>query len=312
VIPPSGFVVLGQTAGAAEGATVDYVYGTGFSMPDAAGALSLGIAGGTYTTVSWSSAGAQGASLQRGIAQSELMVAANAPPTFCRSFTPYGASGQFGSPGAVNGRCFVYTLQPAAPGGFQSILATGTVPGTMSATADDVLAQITLPRPIALFGQARPNLWVSSNGFVTFVAATSSHATNDTSVGTALPNGVIAPFWGDLQGQTGAGVRWQQFDPDGAPGSGDEYTLVSWENWKIYGTTSTLNFQIRFNEGPGDIEYHYGAMTSADTGGNLARGSGATTWLENGAGTAARVYNVNSATNPGITPFTGLRYAFTP
>jgi hypothetical protein len=312
VLPPNGQVLLGPSAAAAEGATVDYAYGTGLAMPAASGQVSVGISGAAYSTLAWGAQVAQGVSVQVGPADPALSLAAGVTQLVCPGTAPYGASGQLGSPGGPNGRCFPYVKQGSSPHSFQSILATGATPAGFTATSGDESAEIVLGRPVPLFGALRSSLWVSSNGFASFVNPSGSHLTNNAAVATTNPNGVLAPFWDDLEGQSGAGVRWQQFDPDATPGTGDEYTLISWESWKVWGTTSNLNFQIRISEGTGNVDFLYGSMTSADAGGAVARGSLATTWLENGAGTAALVHNVNSATAPGINPSSAVRFVFTP
>jgi hypothetical protein len=314
-LPVGAHLVLGQTSTAAEGATVDYVYGTGLTLPATSGGISIGMAGGTYSTLSWTAAGTQGASLQQGAPQPELMTVPNPPPLVCRSLSPYGTNGQLGTPGAPNGRCFPYELHPT-PLAFTSIVATGALVPGISQTLHDsftpAAAPLALPRPVGIFGQLRSQLWVSPEGFVSVLAITQAHWSNAATVTTLAPNGVLAPFWDDLNPSAGAGsVRWQQFDPDALPDTGDEYTVISWENWRV-GSGGSINFQIRIDEGAGDIHFLYGAMSSVDVGGLLARGSSATTWIKNEAGTHARAHNINSATNPGINPNSGLRFAFTP
>ncbi len=308
LIPANGYIVLGQSASSAEGATVDYAYGTSFTLPAAAGTVSLGISGGVYSSASWASAGTAGTSLQVAVPDSTLMLAAGVTTLTCPSRGTYGASGQRGSPGAANESCFPYTLQPAPANGFTPIGATGT--RLTSISAHDTYQSVTLGRPVNLFGQPRSQLWVSAEGFVSFVSISESHYSNPTTVTTSNPNGVLAAFWDDLNPGSG-NVYWQQFDPDATPASGDEYTVISWENWRVL-SGGALNFQIVIREGTGDIEYHYGAMSSTDTGGARSLGSSATTWLENEAGTAAISYNVNSTSAPGIQPNTGLIFVYTP
>ncbi len=309
VLPANGFVVIGESASATEGGQVDYAYGPGLTFPAAGGSLGLGFAGVAYTRATWTAAGTAGVATQIDSGSGLTMAgAAVGSGVTCPATQSYGASGQLGTPGAAAASCFPYRLSAAAPNGFQSIGATGTQ--LTSISAHDTFQSVTLPRPVSIFGQPRSQLWVSSEGFVSFVSITESHYANPTTVGTGAPNGVLAPFWDDLQPGQGR-VYWQQFDPDATPASGDEYTVISWENWRV-GSGGGIDFQVVIREGSGDIEYHYGAMTSTDTGGARALGSSATTLLENEAGTAGAIYNVNSTNAPGIQPNTGLRFAFTP
>ncbi len=322
VLPPNGYRVLGQSSNVTASVTADYVYGTAYEMPDASGSVSLGIAGAVYATMNWTAAGTAGASLQRGIAQPELMLASGSTNLLCESLGAPDANGTVGTPGAPNGKCFPYALGPAAPNGFESILTSGAAISGLSDTADSAVGTLALPRPVRIFGALRSTLYVSSNGFIALTSPADSATTNNPTVATTSPNGVLAPFWDDLIGQSGTntngqpcGIRWQQFDPDGTPASGDEYTLVSWENWKIWTSSAgvnSVNFQVKFLEATGDIEFHYGTMSSNGSSPALVNGSSATTWLENGTGTAALVYNVNSATSPGIAPDSGIRFSYAP
>ncbi len=308
VLPANGFLVFGQTLSATEGGTVHYAWGPGITVPTTAGSISLWYAGAPYNRVAWTAAGTAGVAQQ--FDQSPGLTAAGGvigAGLVCPATAAYGASGQLGTPGAAHPRCFPYVMQPAAPNGFQSILSTGT--HLASINDHDTFQAVTLPRAVNLFGQPRTQLWVSSEGFASFVSISASHWSNPATMNNSAPNGVLAPFWDDLL--PGAGqVRWQQFDPDAAPASGDEYTLISWENWRV-GSGGELNFQIRINEGSGTIEYHYGSMTSNDTGGLLARGSSAFTGMKNQTGSAGILYNVNSV-SPGIQPNTGLRFVYLP
>jgi hypothetical protein len=100
---------------------------------------------------------------------------------------------------------------------------------------------------------------------------------------------------------------WQQFDPDGVANSGDEYTLVSWENWKRYGQTTSLNFQVKFLEATGDIEFHYGAMTGPT---DYVSGKNATAWVENAIGTGAAAISTKTANS--IAPNSGYHFTWAP
>jgi hypothetical protein len=122
----------------------------------------------------------------------------------------------------------------------------------------------------------------------------------------------MAVYWDDLAGNAGtpavpSGVYWQQFDPDGTPGTGDEYTLISWENLTSYYTTGSLNFQVKFLEGSGSVEYHYGTITQASS--SYANGLSATAWLESVDGLLALPISVNSAL---LTSNNGYRFTYTP
>ena len=324
VLPANGRMLFGQTANATEGvAPVDYVYGPTYAMTStSAGSISIGMSGGVYTQLSWTGAGTPGAAWQLAAMRTDLLYASNTTPPveFCAARQGYGSNGQTGTPGGANGYCF-WELTPI-PGAFTPIAATGTpIDGMVSASInniDSVSRTVDFTarggRAVRIgretYGNATRPLRVDSNGYIT-LSSTTSTANNDTIPSTSGPNGTLAIFWDDLAGNdpsTGAsGVYSQQFDPDPLT-SGDEYTLISWENWRrrasAAGTsTSGLDFQIKILEATGDVEYHYGTMTASVV--ENANGANATVWLESLDGTRALPVSVNQ---PNIQPNTGYRF----
>ena len=318
LLPANGRLLVGQTANAAEGgATVDYVYGNTLVLPTASGSLGIGMSGGTYSRVAWTEAGTQGTSLQSDI-RNDLLYASGVTTLTCPATQGYGTLGQLGTPGAANAPCFRWTMTPI-PGAFQSIASTGTaITGlvstgtnnsidTVSRTVDFTAAggrEVRIGR--AVYGNAANPLRVDSNGYIT-LSSTSNTGGNHSTPTTSGPNGTLAIFWDDLAANATtlgpSAVYWQQFDQDGTPASGDEYTLISWENWKAFGSDGSLNFQIKIIEATGSVEYHYGSMTSATA--IYANGTNATVWFESLDGRAALPVSVNQ---PNIQPNTGYRF----
>jgi hypothetical protein len=150
---------------------------------------------------------------------------------------------------------------------------------------------------------AVPSLYVNTNGFISPTAytctGTSCYDVNPTvPTPAAAPFATIAPYWDDLVSPK---VFWKFRDPDGIPGTLDEYTIISWEGAARKTTaTDNLNFQVKFFA-TGNIEFHYGTMTGDN-------GSGATTWLEDATSSAAWIYNANSNTTPGIAANSAIRF----
>ena len=108
----------------------------------------------------------------------------------------------------------------------------------------------------------------------------------------------------------GSGIYTLRRDPDGIASNGDEYTIVSWEGWRVGSTVGqVLNFQVKFFEN-GNLEYHYGAMTPGGLE-TTHQGSGATSWLEDRLGKSALPINLNSVV-PGIQPNSAFRYTYAP
>jgi hypothetical protein len=318
VLPPFGRLVLAQSAGASDGVAVDYVYPSSLSLSAGTGSVALELLGGPYAEVSWVAAQfpTDGASLEFEANRRELRYATGVTQLGCAGQTPYGTLGQRGTPGAANRGCLPYAVPVAIAGNFQSIASTGTtlLRGADGPTVTNT-AVVTAPlaRPLTLFGRTITELYVSSNGFVTLDANTAAGDFNKSLPSTTAPIGTLAVFWDNLQGtlQPGSGVFIEQQDPDGTPASGDERTIVSWEDWAVVSTTVTtsLSFQLHVLAN-GDLEYHYGAMSGST--GTTFQGSSATVWLEDRFGRGALAYSVNSATAPGIAPNTGVRFVFAP
>jgi hypothetical protein len=319
-VPPNGTLLLAQEANLGDGASVTagYLYPSTFVMPDASGALALRPPGSstTYARLDWTAATApaNGRAVQADRPSTSLLVASPFLSPTCPAPTTvtYGGTGQSGTPGATQGRCFPYVLEPLPMGNFESIAVSGTqlVAGS-SSDSDDTTYPVTLPQSVQYFGTASTSLSVCTNGWLTTSPSSSTTASNKTLPSTSAPVGSIAPFWDDHAGDPGtmgSGLYWLQRDPDGMPGSGDEVTIVSWEGWRYWSTSNAgqiLDFQVKFLAN-GDLEYHYGRQVV----GTYTSGSDATSWIEAPTGTAAMAINVN--TTGGIQGNTGFRFRYVP
>jgi hypothetical protein len=323
VVPANGRLVLAQTADLGQpgaGVTAGYTYGTAsplFVMPDGSGTLSLDVSSIQYASISWNGVTLPDAGFAvRGDRPNPAAVyASGLQQTVCPGVgsPAYGAAAQSGTPGGANAVCFPYVLSKLDGGFFESISAAGTliVKGD-AGTTDEAVFPVALASPAKIYGQNVSTLYVGTNGWITPTLTTSTVSSNRTTPSRSAPIGSIAPFWDDLYGNpnvTNSGMYTLRKDPDGTPGNGDEYTIVSWEGWRVT-TGQDLNFQVKFFEN-GDLEYHYGGM--ADAGTEVTnKGSSATSWLEDRTGTSATQININSAGTPGIQPNTSYRYTYTP
>jgi hypothetical protein len=322
VLPANGRLVFGQTSTAAEGATVNYVYGSSFAMPTSAGSLSMVQAGGRYSTVSWTSPGTQGVSLQIDAPRTDLLFEPGLKAVSCPSTATYGTFGQKGTPGAVNSNCFPWKLT-TVPAAFQYIYNTGrAVPGLLSTGSYSIMnvdsgLDFTAygGRAIkiggVLYGNATNKLNVDSNGYIS-LSSNNSTGTNVSLPTSAVPNGLIAPWWNTLSGLAlggliPSGVYWQQFDPNGIPGDVDDYTLISWENWGQYNVQGRLDFQVKFYEATGNIEYYYGTHSNG-VAAQYTDGSMATIWMESLDGRVALPISVNHPFDASV----GYRFTYAP
>lgn len=129
---------------------------------------------------------------------------------------------------------------------------------------DAVSGAINLPNPFEFDGNAYNQIWISSNGFITFGSAPS--ATNYTPLSSAETYaGAIVPFGFDLESaQSAVGgpreVIWKI--------SGNE-VQIEWKRVRRKGLDEAFTFQLRLNtNSPGDgIRQIYGPIESANAPG---------------------------------------------
>ena len=146
---------------------------------------------------------------------------------------------------------------------------------------DDGYQTIPLGITFPFYGTNYTTGYLSTNGFLSFTALTSSYFTNGTIPNTALPNNVIAPFWDDLDGRTQGTVHYLQ--------ESGKFT-IQFTNWQKYSGTGSLTFQVVLYSN-GKIMYYYNNMN--------ATLNSATVGIENSTGTDGLqiVYNANYVHN---------------
>lgn len=319
LIPPNGFLVLGQSLdpmlNGDAGVRVEWTQGTvPLAVPDEV-KLVLPTAradGGIVTVGSLSWPGftlllpdggtpADGGGLGVDQGQSwqppeNVLVRTGEPPYSCSRSLAFGPPDQIGTPGGRNELCFDYTLDEI-PLDFVDITQIGIRLITVNSW-DDEGANITIP-PFPYFQDSLTSLRVSGNGWVTATATTVSGFTNKTRPSAAAPVGTIAPFWDDL-GASGAVPAGQStVYAARLPG----VTIVEWARVEVLGDDDDMTFEVKLFDS-GVIEFHYAAMISGTSASN-ANGNGATRWIENPAGTQALAISVN---RPTVRSFSAFRF----
>lgn len=310
-VPAMGRALFAQSADLGEpaaGIMATYVYPATFAMADTSGTLTLDLQV-PYTSITWDSTTVPAAGVSVRVDPPPAQgIVVGSPACASTGSGTYGT--QTGTPGAAAPNCVAYSLSALPSSSFESA-ATGTL---IDAATDDDVFVVNLPTPVRYNGANVSTLYVSSNGWITTTATTDFNRINRTTPSTANPRGSIAPFWGDLENSAGTnvGMYWLQKDPDMMPGSGDEYTIISWEHWKIFGSSYAgmdLNFEVKFFAN-GNIEYHYGAMNPATTVGTEHLGTTTTSWLEDFNGRWALAISIEPT--PGIAANTAYRYTYSP
>ncbi|MFN3694525.1 MAG: nidogen-like domain-containing protein, partial [Ignavibacterium sp.] len=172
-----------------------------------------------------------------------------------------------------NGPQYVWNDISTNPSAVQITSWTGTL--------DDGYTTVPLGMTFPFYGTDYTQAYLSTNGFLSFTALTSSYFTNGTIPNTALPNNVIAPFWDDLDGRTQGTVHYLQ--------ESGKFT-IQFTNWQKYNGTGSLTFQVVLYSS-GKIMYYYNNMN--------ATLNSATVGIENSTGTDGLqiVYNANYVHN---------------
>ena len=153
-------------------------------------------------------------------------------------------------------------------------------------TGDDASATVPLPFGFQFYGTTYNQAFVSTNGNLNFLAA-STEFTNGTIPSAATPNAAVYAFWDDLILDASSGVF--TLTSGTAP---NRTFLVEWRNAAFFGaTTLRVDAEAELREN-GEIVLRYRNLDPAQ-GAEL--GNSATVGIENAAGTVALQYSANTA-----------------
>ena len=146
---------------------------------------------------------------------------------------------------------FGYTWKDSnEPGGpvfvWEDISSVGTATGL---SGDDNFVQIPLPFQFPFYGNYYTQVYVSTNGLLTFDAGYTEYS-NDPIPDASSPNPLIAPFWDDLYG---VGQQYYYYN------SIDNTFIIQYSNWLHLNNSGPFNFQVYFYEN-GNIEFYYESM----------------------------------------------------
>jgi thermitase len=157
-----------------------------------------------------------------------------------------------------------------------------TADGTVLSLGDDDAQRIALPFGFRFYGTTYNDLWVSSNGFVSF-AAGYTNWTNNCLPSTSVPNNAIYAFWDDLRpADAGGGGTLYAKQVD------SETFVVEWHKVSHFGGSGPETFEIVLMKDH-TIVLEYPSLSST---------SSATVGVENANGTVAQQYWCNSSGGP--------------
>ncbi|GJQ62739.1 MAG: hypothetical protein SCALA702_17920 [Melioribacteraceae bacterium] len=103
------------------------------------------------------------------------------------------------------------------------------------------------------YGETYDEIYVGSNGFLTFFEFSGNTYSNSAIPSSSVPNGIIAAFWDDLDGSEGGTVFYKQ--------EGNKF-IVQYDQWpRFYGQPGQdYTFQIVLHSS-GKVMFYYEAMT---------------------------------------------------
>lgn len=238
---------------------------------------------GSYVSIGWVEAG------------STTFTAANLQPStsYCFRVSAFNNFGG-GTNGPWSSEALATTADPPpppAPYVCQTTTFAWATPDT-SATSytlgDDGVASVTLPFAVRQYGLSYSSMKVSANGYVVLGSSGAVEYFNSPIPLSAEPNGLIAPWWDDLNPSGGGRIWVRTFGI--AP---NRTTAVSWVAVPHFNQTgSEVTFQILFRESSGEITFQYLDATSNSTSSD--RGASATVGIESVDGLLGTQFSYNS------------------
>jgi subtilisin family serine protease len=163
----------------------------------------------------------------------------------------------------------------------------------LSLADNGVSAALALPFTFWFYGQAQTQLFVGANGLVGFSSNGLADPNNTDLPNTALPNGVLCPFWDDLNPANGGTIYF------GTVGTAPtRKVVVSWVDVYRAGglgrPAAYYTFQLWLEEGTSRIQFQYKEVNPGSRNPG-AQGASATVGLEHPSGEVAVRYCYNTA-----------------
>ena len=172
------------------------------------------------------------------------------------------------------------------------------VDGARHALTGDSSITIPIGFSFTFFGTAFSNVTIGSNGFLAFNAAGATTFGNAPIPSTGSPNGIVAPFWDDLNPGVGGSVYSKL---EGVAPS--RRLTVSWIGVPHFSAGGAVSFQAILREGSDDIVFQYQDVVFGNPGYDF--GASATVGVENLDGMEGTQYSYNQ---PSLADATAFRY----
>jgi Putative Ig domain/Nidogen-like len=170
---------------------------------------------------------------------------------------------------------------------------------------DDGSSIVDLPFTFNYYGAAYNQLTVSTNGYVVFGDSPATSFANLAFPAQSRPNGVVAPFWDDLNPSAGGSIWW---DVEGdAP---NRQYVVAWELVPHYDNVGAGSFEVIFDEATQTITFQYQNVVFGDV--TVDNGASATIGVEHPAGTVGRTFSSNAASLALYQQHFGIQFVMAP
>ncbi len=131
---------------------------------------------------------------------------------------------------------------------------TGWTPtGTFDPLDEGVAGPIPIGFNFKFYGEVKTQIYLSSNGFISFNNITDNTYTNYAIPTPGMPDNMISPFWDDLDGNTQGTVYYLQ--------TADKL-IIQYTNWQRYSASGYLTFQVVLQSN-NKIYFYYNTMTAA-------------------------------------------------
>jgi hypothetical protein len=141
---------------------------------------------------------------------------------------------------------------------------------------NDSVAAVTLPFSFTLYGTSRTQLYISSNGWISFVNPNdNAYPLNAIIPSSGGPDELIAPFWDDLESTTGnnGGVYYRT---DGT--TPNRQFIIEWD---VDDGSNAINFEAILYEHTNIIKFQYNTINGYGGGGSATIGIKANSTLGN-------------------------------
>ncbi len=152
--------------------------------------------------------------------------------------------------------------------------------------ADDGSAELAIGFPFRFYGEVHTTVRVSSNGYMTF--GEDADAFSNAALPTlAPPNGIIAPYWDDLD-LSGSGSVHVLREGE-APA---RRVTIEWHDVPYYGETGATTFQVTLFERRGRMRFQYLDVSDGDA--DHASGASASVGIEDTSGSWGLAHSVDA------------------